>query len=81
MTKNVYFATDYYDRQVIQAIIDKYDMAPMDATRSFLTSETHRMLEDADYGLLSFPERAVFDMWEAEKVTGNPRNSAYIRSL
>ena len=81
MTKNIYFATDYYDRYVIQQIIDKYGMAPMEAARKFLTSKTHEMLEDASYGLLSFPERAIFDMWEAEKVTGDPRNSVYIRGL
>ena len=79
MTKNVYFAIDYYDRQVIQLIIDKYGIDPMDATRSFLTSKTHEMLENAEYGLLSFPERAIFDMWEVEQVTGDPRNSAYVR--
>ena len=79
MTKNIYFAIDYYDRNVIQKIIDKYDMSPMEATRRFLTSQTHKMLEDASYGLLSYPERAVFDMWETEQITGDPRNSAYIR--
>ena len=79
MKKNVYFAIEYYDRYVIQQIIDKYGIAPMEAARSFLTSKTHEMLEDSSYGLLCFPERAVFDMWEAEQVTGDPRNSAYIR--
>ncbi len=79
MKKNVYFATDYYDRQVIQKIIDKYGMEPMDAVRKFLTSKTHVMLEDESYGLLSFPDRAVFDMWEAEQITGDPRNSVYVR--
>jgi hypothetical protein len=79
MTKTVYFATDYYDREVIQMIIDKYDLDPMDATRRFIMSETHRMLEDASYGLLSMPTRSVFDMWEAEQVTGDPRNSAAVR--
>ena len=79
MTKNVYFVTDYYDRQVIQRIIDKYDMEPMEATRSLLTSKTHDMLEDAEYGLWSYPERAIFDMWEAERITGDPRNSVYVR--
>lgn len=79
MIKNIYFATDYYDRYVIRQIIDKYGTTPMEATRRFLTSKTHEMLEDASYGLLCFPERAVFDMWEAEQVTGDPRNSVYIR--
>ena len=79
MKKNVYFAIDYYDRQVIQRIIDKYDLSPMDAARSFIMSKTHAMLEDADYGLLAFPEYAVFDMWEAEQITGEPKNSVYAR--
>lgn len=79
MRKTVYFATDYYDRQVIQRIIDKYGMDPLEATRRFLTSKTHAMLEDMDYGLMAFPERALFDMWEAEQVTGDPANSAYVR--
>ena len=79
MTKTLYFVTDYYDRHVIQRIIEKYGMEPMEAARSFLKSKTHGMLEDAECGLWSYPERAVFDMWEAEKITGDPRNSAYIR--
>lgn len=79
MKKVEYIATDYYDRQVIQRIIDKYAMEPMEAARSFLTSQTHEMLENTECGLWNYPERAVFDMWEAEKVTGDPRNSVYIR--
>ena len=79
MTKTVYFATDHYDRAVIQRIMDKYGLAPMDATRRFLTSKTHEMLEDAECGLASFPDRAVFDMWEAEQITGDPRNSVFVR--
>ena len=79
MTKALYFATDYYDRHVIQRIIEKYGMEPMEAARSFLKSKTHKMLEDAECGLWSYPKRAVFDMWEAEKVTGDPRNSVSIR--
>ena len=80
MKKNPYFATDYYDRQVIQTIIEKYGMDEMEAARRFLTSETHALLEDPQYGVLSMPTHAVFDMWEAEQVTGNPRNSIYVRA-
>ena len=79
MTKNVYFALDYYNKRVVQMIIDKYDMEPLDAARSFLLSKTHEMLEDAEYGLLSFPDRAIFDMWEVEQISGDPRSSAYVR--
>ncbi len=79
MTKVPYFAVDHYDRYVIGRIIEKYAIDPMEATRSFLTSRTHRMLEDAECGLWSYPDRAVFDMWEAERVTGDPRNSVWVR--
>lgn len=79
MNKTVYFVTDYYDRNVIDRIIEKYALEPMEAVRRFLTSETHALLEDADNGLSSFSEAAVFDMWETEQITGDPRNSVYLR--
>ncbi|MBO5094324.1 MAG: hypothetical protein J6C33_08200 [Lachnospiraceae bacterium] len=79
MNKTKYFITDYYNRRVIEHIIEKYAMKPMDAVRSFLTSETHALLEDEDNGMWTFSENAIFDMWEVEKITGNPRQSEYIR--
>ena len=79
MTKTVYFAIDYYNRQVIPQIIEKYNLPPMEAAKLFILSKTHALLEDAECGLLSFPDRALFDMWEAEQITGDPRNSIYIR--
>ena len=71
---------DYYDKSVVQRIVDKYGMKPMDAVRAFLTSETHRMLEDAELAMREFSERAIFEMWEVERVTGDPRNSEHLRS-
>ena len=79
MNKNPYFAIDYYDRKVIELIIDKYNFEPLKAIKSFIMSNTHKLLEDASYGLLSFSEYAVFDMWESEQVTGDYRNSIYVR--
>ena len=69
----------YYDREVVKMIIDKYGLDPMEAINSFICSETHAMLEDRKYGMDEFGYPAVFNMWECEKVTGNPRNSIYIR--
>ena len=80
MTKMIPSSLDYYNKKVIHRIMDKYAMDQMDACRSFLTSETHRMLEDESLAMWDFSERAIFDMWEAEKVTGDPRNSVYLRS-
>jgi len=61
-------------------IMEKYGLTEMEAAREFLMSETHRMLEDADMALWEFSARAIFDMWEVEKITGNPRNSVHLRS-
>ena len=80
MTKIPCSSLDYYNKKVIQRIMDKYGMSAMDAAIAFLTSETHAMLEDAELAMWDFSERAIFDMWEAERVTGNPRNSVYLRS-
>ena len=80
MTKISVYSLDYYNKTVIQMIIDKYGMDPMEATRAFLTSETHAMLENPELAMWEFSARAIFDMWEVERVTGNPRNSEYLRS-
>ncbi|MDO4287755.1 MAG: hypothetical protein Q4C55_01080 [Eubacterium sp.] len=70
---------EYYDDEVLTLISEKYGLTPMDALRSFVNSKTHAMLEDADYGMTDFGAAAIFEIWEAEKITGDPRNSIYIR--
>lgn len=47
MNRMFSFSLDYYNKQVIPRIMEKYNMNQMDAARSFLTSETHSMLENA----------------------------------
>lgn len=79
MTRTQSFTLDYYNKCVIQRIIEKYNMEPMNAARSFLTSKTHEMLEDPEYAMWELSERAIFDLWEVEQITGDPRNSIYIR--
>ena len=80
MTKTPSYSLDYYNKSVIQMIMDKYAMSPMDAVRAFLTSQTHAMLEEPELAMWEFSDRAIFDMWETEQVTGDPRNSVYLRS-
>lgn len=79
MTKIPYFVADYYDREVVGAMIDKYGLDPLDAVRRFVCSQTHALLEDAENGLSAYPPFAVLEMWEAEQVTGDPRNAACLR--
>ena len=80
MTRMLSVSLDYYNRNVIPRIMEKYNMNQMDATRAFLLSQTHSMLEDVELAMWEFSERAVFDIWEVERITGDPRNSRYIRS-
>ena len=70
---------DYYNKSVIQRIVDKYAMTEMDAAREFLQSKTHAMLENADLAMWEFAERFIFEIWEVEKITGDLRNSEHIR--
>ena len=70
---------DFFDRQVIYLIKVKYGMEDMKAIRSFLFSETYQMLLDPLTAVYSFSPQIVFEMWESEMITGDPRNSQYIR--
>ncbi len=79
MTKIPGYTLDYYDKNVVRRIREKYGLEPLDAVRSFLTSEVHAMLEDAELSMWDFSDRAIFDMWEVEQITGDPRNSVYLR--
>ena len=80
MNKIRTYSLDYYNQRVIDRIMDKYNFSEMEAVRAFLLSETHRMLEDPECAMWEFGERSLFEIWEVEKVTGDPRNSEHIRS-
>lgn len=51
----------------------------MEGLRLFLSSETHAMLVDDDLKTWYFSPLALFNMWENEVITGDPRNSLYLR--
>ena len=70
---------DFFDRQVPAEIKAKYGFNELDAIRSFLLSETYQMLVDPQTEVYSFSPLILFDMWESEMITGDPRNSRYIR--
>lgn len=70
---------DYYDQEVALMISEKYGYSHMDALRDFVKSKTHKMLENENCGMTEFGAGAIFDIWECEKITGDPRQSIYIR--
>lgn len=79
MTKELPFILSYYNGEITQMISNKYGYSMMDSLRSFLKSATYRMLSNPELEMWEFSPSGIFDMWEAEQVTGDPRNSLYIR--
>ena len=71
---------NFMDKEGVRSIIDKYGIDERKAISDFLSSETYRMLIDPETELYKVSPLIIFDMWEAEKVTGDPRSSIYIRA-
>jgi hypothetical protein len=71
---------DYYDKEVIKLVMEKYGFSFFTALRNFLFSETYSMLADSELEMWDFAPLAIFDIWETEQITGEPRNSQYLRS-
>lgn len=67
------------DSEVSLLIAKSRDISELDALRIFLNSKTHEMLQNDDLKLWYFSCIAIFDMWENEEATGDPRNSLYLR--
>ncbi len=44
-----------------------------------MKSETYSMLSDTTLEMWYFGYPAIFNMWECEQITGDPRNSSYFR--
>ena len=70
---------DRYDKEVVRLICNKYGFTQLDALRKFIFSETYRMLRNPELAMWDFSAIGIFDMWESEQITGDPRNSLYIR--
>jgi len=70
---------DFFDRYVINLMIKKYGFSDLEAIRKFLESETYQMLIDPELELYKVSPHIIFDLWENERATGEPRNSLYLR--
>ncbi|MDO5575487.1 MAG: hypothetical protein Q4F84_00285 [Fibrobacter sp.] len=71
---------DFIDRYTIKKIVDKYGFDEKTALKKFIISETYKMLADKELEIYMMSPEIIFDMWESEQVTGDPRNSLYLRS-
>ncbi len=69
----------FMDKEIVKCIVEKYGFAEKEALLDFYRSQTYEMLVDLEGELYKCSPLILFDMWESEKITGNPRNSQYIR--
>lgn len=68
-----------FDAEVSGLIAKNRKISDMEALRLFLASQTHAMLAEDELKLWYFSPLAIYDMWETEEATGDPRNSLYLR--
>ncbi len=68
-----------YDAEVSGLIASSRAVSLREALEMFLGSTTHAMLVDDSLKLWHFSPLVVFDMWENEQATGDPRSSLYLR--
>lgn len=69
----------FYDEYVGKLISEKYALSEKESIKAFLESQTYKMLLDTETELDKVSPYILFDMWENEQITGEPRNSQYIR--
>ncbi len=79
MSEIMPYILSFYNGEILQMISRKYGLKPMDALREFLSSQTYQMLINPELEMWDFSPAGIFDMWESEQVTGEPRNSLYLR--
>ena len=48
MKNEMIFILSFYNKKVVQMIVEKYGIEPLSALRKFLFSETYRMLTDEE---------------------------------
>lgn len=72
---------DFYDMEVVKRIVAGHGYGEREALAAFLGSETYRMLANPEMDMCRFGPPAIFDMWECEQVSGDPRTSAYLRMV
>lgn len=79
MNENISLISKYISI-ITKQIFEKYGYDEQTALKIFASSETCRMLENPELEMQEFCPDVIFEMWECEQITGNPRNSIYIRS-
>jgi hypothetical protein len=70
----------FFDKWVIPMIAEEFKIAEEKALRWFIHSQTYQMLLDEETKLFCESPLVIFDLFKAERETGDPRNSTYIKN-
>lgn len=70
----------FFDSWVIPMIAEEFTIDEEKALRWFIHSHTYQMLLDEETRLFGESPLVIFDMFKAERETGDPRNSTYIKN-
>ena len=79
MKKYFPFYLSFLEQYIVRELCRRFGIEPFDALQRFLNSETYRMVCNQELAMWEFPHHAILAMWECEQITGDPRNSLYIR--
>ena len=67
------------DKEVVEKIMEVFNLTEMEALKEFLLSETYKICADVSKCMWDVGAPDIFDMWVVEKVTGNPKNVSFMR--
>jgi hypothetical protein len=71
----------FYDNWLVPLISEKEGINEEIALKKFIDSETYKMLADEDNKLYWESPLVIWDLYQTEIATGNPRNSTYIQTI
>lgn len=68
-----------YTRHIVASISQKYRLDEKSALLKFINSKTNEMFSNVNLLMWEFSPNVIFEIWECEQITGDPRNSEYLR--
>ena len=69
----------FFDSWVVPMIAEEFKIDEEKALRWFIHSQTYQMLSDEATKLFCESPLVIFDLFKAERETGDPRYSSYIK--
>jgi predicted DNA-binding protein YlxM (UPF0122 family) len=77
MSDNLFF----FENFLIPLIAEEYKISEEQALHNYVFSETYQMLSDYETKLFRESPLLIWDLYQAEIATGDPRNSTYIQTI